>query len=88
MVLIPDSSVIPLLDHQACMSEWETHPMPKRIRKRARPARPRGHYQPTPIAGLVLYPTVLLLNLIVRTAEDNGKMDGIIPTRRWTWSRP
>lgn len=53
--------------------------MPKRIRKRARAARPRDHYQPTPIAGLVLYPTVLLLNLIVRTAEDNGKTDGRIP---------
>ena len=53
--------------------------MPKRIRKRARPARARGHYQPTSIAGLVLYPTVLLLNLIVRTAEDNGKTDGRIP---------
>jgi hypothetical protein len=53
--------------------------MPKRIRKRARPTRARGHYQPTPIAGLLLYPTVLLLNLIVRTAEDNGKTDGRIP---------
>lgn len=53
--------------------------MPNRIRKRARPARARGHYQPTPIARLVLYPTVLLLNLIVRTAEDNAKTDGRIP---------
>ncbi|HUW09964.1 MAG TPA: hypothetical protein VM537_09545 [Anaerolineae bacterium] len=53
--------------------------MPKRIRKRPRSGRPRDHYQPTPIAGLVLYPTVLLLNLIVRSAEDNAKTDGRIP---------
>jgi hypothetical protein len=53
--------------------------MPKQIRKHPRSSRPRDHYQPTPIPGLVLYPTVLLLNLIVRTAEDNGKTDGIIP---------
>jgi hypothetical protein len=53
--------------------------VPKRIRKRARPARARDYYQPTPIPGLLLYPTVLLLNLIVRTAEDNGKTDGRIP---------
>jgi hypothetical protein len=53
--------------------------VPKRMRKRARPARSMGYYRPTPIPGLVLYPTVLLLNLIVRTAEDNDKTDGIIP---------
>jgi hypothetical protein len=53
--------------------------MPKRIRKHPRSGHPRDYYQPTPIAGLLLYPTVLLLNLIVRTAEDNGKTDGIIP---------
>ena len=53
--------------------------MPKRIQKHARSASPRDYYQPTPLPGLLLYPTVLLLNLIVRTAEDNGKTDGRIP---------
>jgi hypothetical protein len=52
--------------------------MPKRIRKHPRSGHPRDYYQPTPIPGLVLYPTVLLLNLIVRTAEDNAKTDGRI----------
>ena len=40
---------------------------------------PRDHYRPTPIPGLLLHPTILLLNLIVRTAEDNTKTDGRIP---------
>ena len=50
--------------------------MPRRRKKSAR--RP-SDYHPTPIPGLVLHPTVLLLNLIVRTADDNVKTDGEIP---------
>jgi hypothetical protein len=50
--------------------------MPRRRRKSAR--RP-SDYHPTPIPGLVLHPTILLLNLIVRTADDNTKTDGKIP---------
>ena len=47
--------------------------MPKRTRKRARPMRPRDRYRPAPIPGLLLHFTILLLNLIVRTAEDLDK---------------
>jgi len=50
--------------------------MPRRS-KQAR-ATHESHYRPTPIPGLSLYPSVLLLNLIVRTAENNAKTDGII----------
>ncbi len=48
-------------------------------RRRKKRAGTRGHYQPTGIPGLVLHPTVLLLNLIVRSAQDNAKTDGLIP---------
>ena len=50
--------------------------MPRRRKKSTR--RP-SDYHPTPIPGLVLHPTILLLNLIVRTADDNVKTDGEIP---------
>ena len=55
--------------------------MPKRTRKRARPVHPRSRnrYRPTPTPGLVLHPTVLLLNLVTRTTDDNTKTDGRIP---------
>jgi hypothetical protein len=53
--------------------------MPKRMKRHARSARLRDYYRPTLIPGLLLHPAVLLLNLIVRTAEDNGKTDGRIP---------
>jgi len=48
-------------------------------RGRKKSARRPSDYHPTPIPGLVLHPTVLLLNLIVRTADDNTKTDGKIP---------
>ena len=48
-------------------------------RRRKQPARPRSNYHATPIPGLVLHPTILLLNLIVHTADDNAKTDGKIP---------
>jgi hypothetical protein len=48
-------------------------------RRRKRRARPRVGYRSTPIPGLFLHPVVLLLNLIVRSAEDNAKTDGLIP---------
>ena len=52
----------------------------KPIRKRPRSSsRPDVRYLATPIPGLFLYPTVLLLNLIVSNADDNAKTDGIIP---------
>lgn len=38
-----------------------------------------GRYRPTGIPGLMLHPTALLLNLVVYTAEDNAKTDGLIP---------
>lgn len=49
--------------------------MPKR---RKRPTRPKGRYRPSAIPGLGLYPTILLLNLMVRTPEDHAKTDGPI----------
>ncbi len=45
----------------------EKRPMSKR-NKSMRQAR-ASRYRPTPIPGLSLYPSVLLLNLMVRTAE-------------------
>jgi hypothetical protein len=50
--------------------------MTKRRRRRTRPA---GRYRPTPVRGLFLHPTVLLLNLVVVTFEDDAKTDGLIP---------
>jgi hypothetical protein len=54
-------------------------------KKRSRPRRrgtraARSHYDPTPWPGLVGAPFVLLLNLVVITAEDNAKTDGPIPS--------
>ena len=54
-------------------------------KKRSRPRRrgtkaARSRYDPTPWPGLVGAPFVLLLNLVVITAEDNAKTDGPIPT--------
>jgi|GEM_PF-97287 len=48
-------------------------------RKSKEHTRPRDRYHATPIPGLVFHPTILLLNLIVRTADDNVKTDGKIP---------
>jgi hypothetical protein len=43
------------------------------------PIRPTRHYQPTPIPGLLIYPSVWLLNLIVMSDEANIITDGRIP---------
>jgi hypothetical protein len=32
-----------------------------------------------PVPGLLIYPTVLLLNVVVTTPEDDAKTDGLIP---------
>ena len=50
--------------------------MPRREKKRPRSP---GRYHPTPIPDLVLCPTVLLLNIVVTTHEDDAKTDGPIP---------
>ena len=50
--------------------------MPRREKKRPRSP---GRYHPTPIPGLLLCPTVLLLNVVVTTYEDDAKTDGSIP---------
>ena len=53
----------------------------KRSRPKHRRARAvRSRYDPTPWPGLVGAPFVLLLNLVVMTAEDNAKTDGPIPS--------
>jgi uncharacterized protein YifN (PemK superfamily) len=53
--------------------------MTKRTKRRAHPARSRHRYRPTPISGLFLHPTILLLNLVIRNADDNARTDGKIP---------
>ncbi len=58
--------------------------MSKKPKKSHRPPR-RSRYRPTPIPGLGLHPTVLLLNFVVRSAEDNTKTDGLIPHETVDW---
>ena len=53
--------------------------MTKRSHRRTRPTRSRHFYRPTPIPGLMIYPTILLLNMVIRTADDNVRTDGKIP---------
>jgi len=48
-------------------------------RRRKKHIRSQYRYQPTSIPGLFLHPTVLLLNLVVTTFEDDAKTDGLIP---------
>lgn len=48
-------------------------------RRRKKYIRSQGRYQPTSIPGLFLHPTVLLLNLVVITFEDDAKTDDLIP---------
>ncbi len=50
--------------------------MPRRTKKRRRPP---GRYRPAPISGLLIYPTALLLNVVVTRPEDDAKTDGLIP---------
>ncbi len=50
--------------------------VPKSSQKRIRSP---GCHRPTGIPGLMLHPPVLLLNLVVRSAEDNVQTDGVIP---------
>lgn len=47
--------------------------------RKSKRTRPPGRYRPTPIPGLVIYPTTLLLNVVVTTPEDDAKTDGLIP---------
>ena len=42
-------------------------------------ASPSSSYWRTPLPGIVLYPTVLLLNILVRSLDDNARTDGEIP---------
>ena len=49
------------------------------IQQNDKPARSSSPYQSTPIPGLLVYPSVLLLNLIVLTPEANARTDDLIP---------
>ena len=48
-------------------------------RRRKKLVRSQDRYQLTSIPGLFLHPTVLLLNLVVITFEDDARTDDLIP---------
>jgi hypothetical protein len=60
------------------MTQKRSRPRPRHASS-ARPIAARRRYDATPWPGLVGAPFVLLLNLLVITAEDNARTDGPLP---------